>query len=77
MIQNKKGITIEKTIYTFNYIKIIICGEPFQAWEMWLSPHSENQWGARLAGRTHVHGSVLQGEIRPALYLDCCETCSR
>ena len=32
------------------------CGEPFQAWEMWLSPHLENQWGARLAGRTHVHG---------------------
>ena len=27
-----------------------------EAWGMWLSPHSENQWGAKLAGRTHVHG---------------------
>ena len=33
-----------------------LCGEPFQAWEMWLSPHLENQWGAKLGGRTHVHG---------------------
>ena len=32
--------------------------------------------GVRLAGRTHVHGQVLPWEIRPALYLDCYETCS-
>ena len=27
--------------------RINICGEPFQAWEMWLSPLLENQWGAK------------------------------
>ena len=27
--------------------KELECGEPFQAWEMWLSPHLENQWGAK------------------------------
>ena len=32
------------------------CGELFHTWEMWLSPYSENQWGARLVGRTHIHG---------------------
>ena len=36
----------------------------------------KSQWGARLVGRTHTHGQVLPCEIRPALYLDCYETCS-
>ena len=40
------------------------------------APTWKSQWGARFAGRTHVHGSVLQWEIRPALYPDCHETCS-
>ena len=42
--------------YFFKYVFSLSCGEPFQVWEMWLSPHLENQWGARLAGRTHIHG---------------------
>ena len=40
------------------------------------APTRKSQWGARLAGRTHIHGQVLQWGIRPALYLGCYETCS-
>ena len=27
------------------------CGEPFQAWEMWLSPHSEKPVGSEVGGQ--------------------------
>ena len=29
----------------------INCGEPFQAWEMWLSPHSEKPAGSEVGGQ--------------------------
>ena len=27
------------------------CGDPFQAWEMWLSPHSEKPVGSEVGGQ--------------------------
>ena len=27
---------------------IVMCGEPFQAWEMWLSPHAEKPVGSEV-----------------------------
>ena len=34
-----------------NLVNIIFCGEPFQAWEMWLSPHSEKPVGSEVGGQ--------------------------
>ena len=53
---------------------VIVWGEPFQAWEIWLSPHSEKPVGSQVGGRTHVHGEVLSWRIGPALYLHGWET---
>ena len=33
------------------YILFSICGEPFQAWEMWLSPHSKKPVGSEVGGQ--------------------------
>ena len=37
-------------------LRTVSCGELFQAWEMWLSPHLEKPVGSELVGRTHIHG---------------------
>ena len=31
--------------------RLIICGELFQAWEMWLSPHLEKPVGSKVGGQ--------------------------
>ena len=40
------------------------------------APTRKRQWGARLAGRTHVHRQVFPWGIRPSLYLGRFKTCS-
>ena len=60
-----------------NYLKTENkCGEPFQVWEMWLSPHSEKPLGSEVGGQDTCPWTGSPWEIRPALYLDCYETCS-
>ena len=40
------------------------------------APTLKSQWERGSAGRTHAQGQALPWGIRPALYLDCYETCS-
>ena len=35
----------------YTIIVVIVCGEPFQAWEMGLSPHSEKPVGSEVRGQ--------------------------
>ena len=47
-----------KTIYKCSLLALELerfyCGEPFQVWEMWLSPHSEKPVGSKV-GRQNPH----------------------
>ena len=36
---------------TVQLLWVQMCGELFQAWEMWLSPHSEKQVGSEVGGQ--------------------------
>ena len=63
--------TINVSLESSSYLN---CGEPFQAWEMWLSPHSEKPVGSEVGGqdpRPGISSSVgNQACIVPRLLWD-------